>query len=80
MYQTIRQADAEAIVRILHENRSRESGDGDCSLCGCFDDHDESCPFGMADAFIAKYGTHPPNEPKTEVRSLVYPTAEEAAH
>ena len=67
MYATNRQAEAEAIVRILHEDRSRESGDGDCSLCGCFEDHDESCPFRMADEFIAKYGSNPPQDPKPTV-------------
>lgn len=64
MYATNRQAEAEAIVRILQEDRSRENGDGDCSLCGGFEDHDESCPFRLSDEFIAKYGTHPPEEPK----------------
>lgn len=71
VYQTNRQADAEAIVRILHEVTDDDrSAEGYCCLCGEItpDDppevHGESCPFGMADEFIAKYGTHPPAEPR----------------
>jgi len=77
LYATNRQAEAEAIVRILQEDRSRENGDGDCSLCGGFEDHDESCPFRLSDEFIAKYGTHPPAGPTIE--PLIYLKAEGAA-
>jgi hypothetical protein len=71
LYATNRQAEAEAIVRILHEVTDDDrSVEGYCYLCGEItpDDppevHGESCPFGMADEFIAKYGTHPPAEPR----------------
>ena len=67
MYATNRQADAEAIVRILHEVTERmDYEEGICLLCleREDNDHGESCPFRMADEFIAKYGTHPPKEPR----------------
>ena len=63
MYATNRQADAEAIVRILHETTERMDYDeGLCLLCLERKDngYEESCPFQMADEFIAKYGTQPP--------------------
>jgi hypothetical protein len=69
LYQTTRQADAEAILRILHEVTDRMDYDsGLCLLCLEAEDngHEESCPFQMADEFIAKYGTHPPKEPKVK--------------
>ena len=67
VYATNRQSDAEAIVRILHETTERMDYDeGLCLLCLEREDngHEESCPFQMADEFIAKYGTHPPAEPR----------------
>ena len=67
MYATTRQADAEAIVRILHEVTDRmDYEEGLCLLCLEREDngHEESCPFQMADEFVAKYGTHPPTEPR----------------
>ena len=67
MYATNRQADAEAIVRILHETTERMDYDeGLCLLCLEREDngHKESCPFQMADEFINKYGTYPPSEPR----------------
>ena len=65
MYQTNRQADAEVIVGILHEivddDREEQDSEGLCKLCfNPIHKHSESCPFRMADEFIAKYGTHPP--------------------
>lgn len=66
MYATNRQADAEAIVRILHEVTDRvDYEQGLCILCyEAPDGHEENCPFQMADEFIAKYGTQPPTEPR----------------
>ena len=67
MYATTRQADAEAVVRILHEVTDRmDYEQGLCILCFEAEDngHDDNCPFQMADEFIAKYGTHPPEEPR----------------
>jgi hypothetical protein len=63
LYQTNRQAGAEAIVRILHEVTDRMDYEASlCLLCLKLEDngHEESCPFQMADEFIAKYGTQPP--------------------
>ena len=63
MYATIRQADAEAIVRVLHETTERMDYEaGLCLLCLNREDngHDENCPFQRADDFIAKYGSKPP--------------------
>ena len=63
MYATNRQSDAEAIVRILHEVPIDDRPvEGYCYLCLEREDngHEESCPFQMADEFIAKYGTQPP--------------------
>jgi hypothetical protein len=79
VYATTRQADAEAIVRILHEVTDRMDYDSSlCLLCLELEDsgHEESCPFQMADEFIAKYGTHPPAGPAIE--PLICPKAEEA--
>ena len=70
MYATNRQADAEAIVRILHEVTDRmDYEEGLCLLCLEREDngHEESCPFQMADEFIAKYGTHPPQDSKPQL-------------
>ena len=67
MYATTRQADAEAIVRILHEVTDRmDYEQGLCILCMSREEngHEESCPFQMADEFIAKYGTRAPVEPR----------------
>ncbi len=67
MYATNRQSDAEAIVRILHEVTDRmDYEEGLCLFCLEREDngHEESCPFQMADEFVAKYGTHPPKEPR----------------
>ena len=67
MYATTRHADAEAIVRILQETTERmDYEEGLCLLCLNREDngHDENCPFQMADEFVAKYGTHPPAEPR----------------
>jgi hypothetical protein len=73
MYQTDRQAGAEAIVKILREVPAETRIVAQfCVVCDEFfpDDksesgeHNESCPFRLADEFIAKYGTHPPEEPK----------------
>ena len=69
MYATNRQRDAEAIVRILHEVTDRmDYEEGLCLLCLEREDngHEESCPFQMADEFIAKYGTHPPQDSKPQ--------------
>lgn len=69
MYATNRQAAAESVVRILHETTERLDYDsGLCLLCLELEDngHGESCPFRMADEFIAEYGTHPPEEPKVK--------------
>ncbi len=69
MYATTRQADAEAIVRILHEmTERRDYEEGFCLLCLEWEDygHEDNCPFQMADEFIAKYGTNPPKEPNGE--------------
>ena len=71
LYQTNREAEAEAVVRILHEMTDRFYRDI-CVICGYYSrpgfvlGHGESCPFQMADEFIAKYGTHPPKEPKVK--------------
>jgi hypothetical protein len=69
LYQTNRQADAEAIVRILREiepeMRENPLQDGECILCfNPISKHGESCPFRLSDEFIAKYGTQPPTEPR----------------
>jgi len=69
LYATNRQAEAEAIVRILHQTKERMDYEaGLCLLCLNREDngHEENCPFQMADEFIAKYGTHPPKEPKVK--------------
>lgn len=80
LYQTNRQSEAEAIVRILHEmpDTQRMDENDSCFLCWELleNEHSESCPFRLADEFIAKYGTHPPAGPAIE--PLVYPKAEEA--
>ena len=65
MYATEIQADAESIVRILQdiapEMRENPIGEEECILCfNPLTDHSESCPFRMADEFIAKYGSNPP--------------------
>jgi hypothetical protein len=63
LYATNRQAEAEVIVGILYEVTDRMDYDsGLCLLCLEAEDnrHEESCPFQMADEFIAKYGSKPP--------------------
>jgi hypothetical protein len=69
MYATNRQADAEAIVRILHEMPDTQRMDeaDSCFLCWELleNEHSESCPFRLADEFINKYGSNPPKEPKS---------------
>jgi hypothetical protein len=69
VYATNRQADAEAIVGILHEmtddDREDTLEEGYCKLCiNPLYKHGDSCPFRLSDEFIAKYGTHPPKEPR----------------
>ena len=68
MYQTKRQAAAEAIIRIIHETKERMDYEEDiCLLCLNREDngHEDNCPFQMADEFIAEYGTHPPIEQRS---------------
>ena len=75
MYQTDRQRDAEAIVRILREmtddDREDTLEEGYCKLCiNPLYKHGDSCPFRLSDDFIAKYGSNPPEEPKRKTRSV----------
>ena len=69
MYRTDREANAELIVKILHEIPTEDRIVEDaCTICEEFTSpgfaqiHSEDCPFRLADEFIAKYGTRPPEE------------------